>query len=467
MTEQNKVVILIVEDSPTQAEQLNYILQNNGYLTHVAANGKEALDLLGRYRPTIIVSDIVMPEMDGFDLCRRIKGDDRFKEIPVILLTALSGPEDILKGLESGADNFITKPYDETYLLTRIHHVVINAEMRKTSTVQMGVEIFFKGEKYFIASARQQILDLLLSTYETAVMKNQQLKEAQGELTALNESLEKKVEERTSALLVEIEERKRAEAEIRRLNNDLERRVAERTAQLEEANMDLQSFNYSISHDLRAPLRTISGFSTILLEDNGDKLDEDNRKLLKAVSDNAKKMQGLIEDMLIFSRVSAKDLTFINVDMDELVGSVVEELKDFRQGRNIRFDVGRLPPAYGDRSAIKQVFYNLLANAIKFTRPKSDAKIQVGAEERGDETVYYVRDNGVGFHDTYARKLFGLFQRLHSAEEFEGTGIGLAIVQRYISKLGGRVWAEGKKDQGATFYFTLPARSPRIESSPA
>lgn len=466
MTGKNKVKVLIVEDSPTQAEQLRYILESHGYKTRFAGDGKQALELIASQKPTVILSDIVMPGMDGFDLCRKIKADHRFRDVPVILLTALSDPEDVLKGLECGADNFVTKPYDEKYLLATIRHLLLNAEIRKTSRPQTGIEILFRGEKYFIASERQQILDILLSTYETAIMKNEQLRKAQEELTALNESLEKRVKERTSELLAEVEERRKAEEEIKRLNNDLERRVAERTARLEEANMDLQSFNYSISHDLRSPLRAISSFSTMLFEDNSDKLDAESRDLLNGVVSNARKMKDLIEDMLVFSRASTQDLTLTEIDMSELARSAAEELKPFCRGRNVSFEVGNLPPAYGDRTAIGQVFSNLLTNAVKFTLPKEAARIEVGAEDRRGERVYYVRDNGVGFDDNYAHKLFGVFQRLHSAQEFEGTGIGLAIVKRYVAKLGGRVWAEGRKDEGATFYFTLPAKGTTTGTAP-
>ena len=192
--------ILIVEDSPTQAEELQYNLEKNGYQAVVAHNGREALDMLCAKKPILVISDIVMPEMDGFELCRRIKENDALKEIPIILLTALSDPEDVLRGLECGADNFIIKPYDENYLIARVHHMLINTELRKVSKVQMGVEIFFKERKYFITSERQQILDLLLTTYETAVMKNCELKAVRKKLEVLNEQLEKKVEERTKEL---------------------------------------------------------------------------------------------------------------------------------------------------------------------------------------------------------------------------------------------------------------------------
>ncbi|MDD5614598.1 MAG: PAS domain S-box protein [Candidatus Methanoperedens sp.] len=207
--------ILIVEDSPTQAEQLKFLLQKNNYQVCVARNGREAIDLMRRQMPTIVLSDIVMPEMDGYQLCSYIKSDEAFKKIPVVLLTSLSDPGDVLKGLECGADNFMTKPYDEKILVSRLKYLIVNKHLRETDKVQMGVEIFFGGHKYFITAERQQILDLLFSTYETAVWKNIELVRVQEELKALNERLEEMVDERTAALKAEIEQRKRAEDEIR------------------------------------------------------------------------------------------------------------------------------------------------------------------------------------------------------------------------------------------------------------
>jgi two-component system, cell cycle sensor histidine kinase and response regulator CckA len=209
--------ILVVEDSPTQAEVLKNILeqQQQGYRVSVARNGEEALATLSRRVPTLVISDINMPGMDGYELCRRIRADDKFKSIPVILLTSLSDPQDVLKGLQCGADNFITKPYDEKQLLSRIQNICSNLELRKSERMQMGVEVFFGGQRHFITSERQQILDLLLTTYETAVLKNLELIKAQAELKALNEHLERKVAERTAALTQEITERRRAEERIR------------------------------------------------------------------------------------------------------------------------------------------------------------------------------------------------------------------------------------------------------------
>lgn len=456
-----KIAILVVEDSATQAERLAYVLERHGYAVTTAKNGKEALEMIDKTAPTLIVSDVIMPEMDGFEFCKELKTDTRFKDIPLILLTALSEPQDVLKGLECGADNFVTKPYDEAYLLTRIHHVLMNSQLRRESQMDTGVEIFFKGRKYCIASEGQQILDLLLSTYETAVMKNRELKELQEELKAMNELLEKRVEERTAALTAEIEERRKAEAEIGRLNVELEKRVIQRTAQLEEANRDMESFSYSVSHDLKAPLRAIDGFSNRLWKIYGDKLDGEFARLIGIVRENATKMSRLIDDILAFSRVGRSQVVMARLDMKSLVGSIIEEYAAAAQSRTVRFEIGELPPAMGDEAAVRQVFMNLLANAIKFTKSRDVAVIEMSGEEKGADVVYHVKDNGVGFDDRFTDQLFGIFQRLHGADEFEGTGIGLAIVKRFINKLGGRVWAKGRINEGATFYFTLH-RAPEI-----
>ena len=215
------VEILIVEDSLTQAESLKYLLETNGHQITVAGSGKEALSILHSQKPALIISDIIMPEMDGYQLCKEIKADEKLKDIPVILLTALSDPKDVLRGLECNADNFITKPYDEKYLLSRIHYILINRELRKSEKMQIGVEVFFSGQKFLITSERQQILDLLLSTYETAVQQNIELARIRDELKALNEQLEQKVEDRTAMLKAEIEERKKIETDLRNSNRAL------------------------------------------------------------------------------------------------------------------------------------------------------------------------------------------------------------------------------------------------------
>jgi signal transduction histidine kinase len=447
--------ILVVEDSPTQAEQLEYTLQKNGYRAVVAHNGVEALELLRRRRPALVISDIVMPEMDGFELCRRIKGNEELKDLPVILLTALSDPADVLKGLECGADSFITKPYDGEYLVALIERALMNVGLRGGAGPQAGNEVHFKGRKYVVTSGRQQILDLLLSTYETAVMKNFELKAVQEKLKALNEQLERKVEERTAALVAEIEERTRAEEEVKRLNVELEQRVAARTAELEAANKELESFAYTVSHDLRAPLRSIDAFSRAIEEEKAGILDESGKDYLRRVRASASQMSQLIEALLRLSRITRGELNRATVDLSVLVKSIADELKKAEPGRGVEFVIADGLIAEGDPTMLRAVVDNLLRNAWKFTGNRAMAKIEFGSSRRDGKTVFFVRDDGAGFEMNYASRMFMPFQRLHQAAEFPGIGIGLATVQRIIHRHGGAIWAEGETGKGAVFYFTL------------
>jgi len=257
------------------------------------------------------------------------------------------------------------------------------------------------------------------------------------------------------ATSTDIDAQKQAENEARELAALLEKRVEERTEQLVAANKELEAFSYSVSHDLRAPLRAVDGFSRILQEDYDEKLDDEGRRVLNVIRNSSQEMGRLIDDLLAFSRLGRSELSGANVDMSALVRSVLDEMRR-ESGTLPELDVQALPSSHGDSSLLRQVWINLISNAVKFSAKVEHPRIEIGGYPEGAARVYYVKDNGAGFDMKYYDKLFGVFQRLHRSDEYPGTGVGLAIVQRVVSKHGGKVWAQGAVKQGATFFFTLP-----------
>jgi signal transduction histidine kinase len=325
-------------------------------------------------------------------------------------------------------------------------------ENRAAELIIANKELAFQNEEKENRAAELIIANKELA-FQNAEKENRaaELVIANKELAFQNEEKEKRAEE----LIIANKELKNAEDDIRKLNDELEQKVIDRTAQLESVNKELGSFSYSVSHDLRAPIRAINGYTKILVEDYGEKFDADGMTILHSIIHNSKKMGNLIDDLLAFSKLGRKQVTVSEIDMTGLVKLIKDELL-FDEGENIPvFNIMPLLPAKGDKSLIKQVWINLISNAIKYSKYKEKTTIEIGAYEKGRLVVYYVKDAGAGFDMQYYDKLFGVFQRLHSQEEFEGTGIGLAIVQKIVHRHHGTVWAESKLDEGTTFYFSL------------
>jgi signal transduction histidine kinase len=271
--------------------------------------------------------------------------------------------------------------------------------------------------------------------------------------SAVRRRIEDNLRQARDSLQVEVEQRRHREEEIRKLNQELGKRATE----LEATNKELESFAYSVSHDLRAPLRHMVGYSELLQRQASTSLDEKSRRFIQTILNSAKRMGNLIDDLLAFSRIGRAETKKTKVDLRQLVDEVVAEIGQDTKGRDIAWKIGALPVCYGDRSMLRLVVVNLVSNAVKFTRMREPAEIEIGCDDRNQEEVeVFVRDNGAGFDMQYVNKLFGVFQRLHLPEQFEGTGIGLATVQRIVHRHGGQVRGEAAVEQGATFYFSLP-----------
>ena len=464
------VQILIVEDSITQATRLRGMLERHGYSVVTAANGVRALEQVAANPPTLILSDIVMPEIDGYELCRRLKADPQTRTIPVILLTALTQAVDVVKGLECGADNFVFKPFEEKYLLARVTAVLANRHLRQVEESQMGVEIFFAGRKFFISSDRLQILNLLLSTYEAAVHKNLELSGARDELRMLNEDLEARVRERTAELEAEIAERKRAEERVEALNAALEQRVAQRTAELEAANAHLRQareeadranmaksdFVSRMSHELRTPMNAVLGFAQLLELDG---LTPEQHEAVGHIIDGGKHLLGLINEVLDISRIEAGHLALSiePVEVDDLLRATIDLVQPLAAERQIRIAAPRRAARFvlADQQRLKQVLINLLSNAIKYNRLGGSVTLRF--EERAERLRFAVADTGIGIGAEKLNQLFTPFERLGAEQStVEGSGLGLAVTKRLIEAMGGIIWVDSVVGQGSTFWLELP-----------
>jgi PAS domain S-box-containing protein len=362
------------------------------------------------------------------------------------------------------ADEIIALPM--THALTEdAFNYITNQTKKQVQDILDGIE---KPGKYYTDEVQQPCKDGSLIWTEVITSFNINPENGKVEVLGVTRDIteRKKAEEalRQSEINAEIAQRKKVEAEVNKVNAGLEKRVAERTAQLEAANSELQAFAYSVSHDLRAPLRAIDGFSKYVLEDYSSKLDAEGQRLLGLIRSNTQKMDKLITDILSLSRVTRSEHKKSNIDMTKMALSMYSEAVSNDIKDTLNFSIENLPEIFADPTYIKQVWINLISNAVKFSAFKELPLIKIGGYVENGYHVYWIKDNGVGFNQEYAHKLFGVFQRLHRSDEFEGTGVGLAIVQRIIHRHGGKVWAEGKENDGATFYFSLPSESLLIDS---
>jgi signal transduction histidine kinase/CheY-like chemotaxis protein len=531
LVSKNKLpTILIVDDNPINIEILFNYLTENKYRVLVARDGETAIQRAVFSRPDLILLDILMPRVDGFETCRRLKENPQTMDIPVIFITGLSDPFNLIKGFEAGAVDYLVKPLQLAEVQARINtHLklrslvidleTINSDLHQrnlyleTSRLLGQVTADFLDLNTMLSNSVSLIMDhlkygftgvwlmddenqelslsayagensffdskvplhspenLLAQTFLTNTPHQDQFtavkKGEVNQLIGIPLSLGKKS---VGVLLADLNRKGSASVEelnlLETLGNQIV--VAVRNAQLfsqeqlriqeiERINHQLEAYTYSVSHDLRAPVRILDGYCQILKEDYMDSLPEDGKNVLLHIETNIERMGELINDLLKFSRTEKQMINKHLLQPDLLIQEVLSGFSQEISGRNIDISIEHLPECKADSSLLKQVWTNLLSNAIKYTQQRDHAEIKIGCIQNVEypTPVYFIRDNGAGFDMKYAAKLFGVFQRLHSSQEFEGTGVGLAIVQNIIQRHGGKIWAESEINQGATFYFTL------------
>lgn len=548
--------ILIVDDKEENVYLLDALFRGSGFETRTAAHGAEALSLVLNEPVDIIISDILMPVMDGFTFCRECRRLSLLRTIPFIFYTATyTDYKDESYAMSLGADRFVLKPQDPDVLVTIVEEVLQEAKRGQRTVPEIDVPEVVELREYNAVLIRKledkmrqteenernlkayvQKLEALLEERERAAKALREGEERyrlllessmdailltapDGSIFAANhaacemfQSTEEEIcrqrreglvdttdpnlprlleerdrtgrtrgeltfkrsdgsrfpaeisaalfttshgELRSSMCIRDVTERKRNEDAIRKLNDDLERRVRERTAELVAANRDLEAFGSSVSHDLRVPLRAIVGYSTILHDSYRHLLDAEGIRIISIVGERAKQLSTMIDDLLSFSRIGRASFHPCLVDIDAMVRRVYQELTTDSMRERITFEVASLPSVMCDPSLMQLVWTNLLQNAIKFSSKKERARIEVRSSRVGDEITFSVRDDGAGFDMQYAENIFQVFRRLHSEREFEGTGVGLSIVERIVERHGGKVWAYGEVGSGATISFSL------------
>ncbi|MAT57361.1 MAG: hypothetical protein CMF23_05265 [Ignavibacteriae bacterium] len=555
--------ILIVDDKKENLYFLETLLNGIGYETISANNGAEAIDLAKKSDIQLIISDILMPVMDGFTFCRNCKKNENLKNIPFVFYTATyTEPKDKEFALSLGAVKYILKPQEpdvfieiieevlndvnsdkiknipndgvsEDVVLREYNSVLVNKledKMRQAEQKEIELKEYVvklektieereKAEKelgrselkykklydgmmdgFVITTIEGKILEfnnaftsmLMYDDDDELKSKNindltpakwhdeeKRIFENQVFGSGYSETYEKEmikkdgsifpVELRTYlivneknekegmwAIIKDITERKKIELMTQKLNEELEQRVKERTSQLKILNQELEAFSYSVSHDLRTPLRIISGYSKILFEEYANELSDDAKTLLEGITKNTNNMSCLIDDLLEFSKLNRKEVALTEINFEKIFKEVFNEIPGSAIKDKVKINISKLPVVKGDKALLKQVAANLISNAVKFSSKVENPEINISAVTENSMAVFCIKDNGVGFDMNYSGKLFGVFQRLHKQNEYEGTGVGLAIVKRIINRHGGKVWAESELNNGSSFYFSLP-----------
>lgn len=423
--EPKKTKVLILEDSPTQTLLLKESLEENHFEVMAAKDGLEGLVILQTNLPEVIISDIDMPRMNGYDFCLRVKQDPKLKEIPVILLTNLTDSMDAIKGIECGADSFITKPCEIGFLLSTMNDVLNNSNRQKELKSEKQIEFFFAGQKHTLNVNDMQVTDLLLSTFTAAIQKNMELEKAYRKLNLIHEDLERK------------------------------------TAQLEELNNQKNQFLGMAAHDLRNPLALIQGYSQLLLEKFHNTEDEKTVQMLETIKRSSSTMFALINDLLDVSVIESGvvNLHLDHYHLNNIVDEILPLVSKLASDKNISLTVKCIPETidiYCDRIKMEQILSNLITNAIKFSNPGTNIEISLGKTDT--EILIAVKDQGVGIPSGEIEKIFTPFAKSSNKTTAgePSTGLGLAIVNKVVQAHKGKIWVESEMGKGSTFYVSFP-----------
>lgn len=432
--------ILIADDNPTNRKLLRVVLESEGAEVFEACDGAQALLTLQSMQVDAVISDVLMPNKDGYELCFELRKSETYRALPFIFYTnTYTSASSEKLAFEFGADGFIKKPAEAETIIKTLHKVMAARATKVPAPAAASYPGLFEGagvySKQLIGKLEEQNLELEATKLRLLQINHQLL-------------------ERSKSLEI-------AERELRETNLTLELRVRERTRDLEIANEELETFAYTVSHDLKAPIRAIDGFGSILAKEHGKTLGAEGLRVLEVIQGSARKMGGIVDALLELSRVSHARMKKTHVDLGALAHAVADDLRAGDPHRTVEFRVAPLT-AYGDEALLRIVLSNLLGNAWKYTGRQPQPKIEVGAIDPPDRPgpVFFVRDNGAGFDVKYAQNLFRPFERLHGEADFAGSGIGLATVHRIVRRHGGEIWAEGEVGRGAVFFFSLPAMTP-------